>query len=68
MYINMKKVYRYGILLVIGLSLIFYGTIKFVIKDHSQVEPSDQEIIQRARGLGMLGLEDKLLLDAEEDE
>lgn len=68
MYINMKKVYRFGVLLVIGLSMIFYGIIQMVEKDNSAVELSDQEIILRARELGMLGLEDKLLLVEKEDE
>lgn len=68
MYINMKRIYRYGVLLVLGLSMVFYGTIHLVIKDHSAEEPTDQEIIQRARELGMMGLDEKLLQIPEEDE
>ena len=68
MYINMKRIYRYGVLLVLGLSMVFYGTIQLVIKDHSAEEPTDQEIIQKARELGMMGLKEKLLQIPEEDE
>lgn len=68
MYINMKKIYRYGVLLIIGMSFIFYGIIQGLIKDHAYVEPTDQEIIQRARALGMVGLEERILLELESDE
>lgn len=68
MYINMKKIYRYGILMVIGLSLFFYGIIEGVIKDHSMKEPTDAQVIERARELGMVDLREQLLEDFEENE
>lgn len=68
MYINMKKIYRYGVLMVIGLSFIFYGIINAVIVDHSYDEPTDAEIIERAKGLGMIGIEEQMLKDLQEDE
>ncbi len=61
MYINMKRIYRYAMLLVIGLSIFFYGVIEAVIVDHSMKEPSDAEIIERARELGMIGINEYYL-------
>ena len=68
MYINMKKIYRYTTLLIIGLSIFFYGVIDAVIVDHSMKEPSDTEIIERARELGMIGINEYYLEKNSEDE
>lgn len=68
MYINMKKIFRYGVLLMIGLSMMFYGMIELVIKDHSKETPSDAEVIRRARELGMVGIDEKILKEYETDE
>jgi len=68
MYINVKKIYRYFALLVIGLSFFFYGVINIVIEDHSMDQPSDAEIIQRARELGMVGINEIYLEKLEENE
>ncbi|MCH4890525.1 hypothetical protein EZV73_23290 [Acidaminobacter sp. JC074] len=68
MYINMKRIYRYGVLLVIGLSLFFYGLIQMTIEDHSMKEPSDAEIIERARELGMISINEYYLEKDSEDE
>jgi len=64
----MKKIYRYCILLTLGLSAIFYGVIHAVIEDKSTVEPSDAEIIRRARELGMVGLDELYLKDVDDNE
>jgi len=66
MYINMKRIYRYGLLMVVGMSLIFYGMIQMVIEDHSMDQITDEEVIERARGLGMKGLEETLLENKDE--
>ncbi|MBN2793857.1 MAG: hypothetical protein JXR88_00525 [Clostridia bacterium] len=58
MYINMKKIYFLGVMMVIGFSLFFYGVINLVIQDHSKERISDEEIIIRARQLGMIKFEE----------
>jgi len=68
MYINVKKIYRYFALLVIGMSLIFYGIIDMVIEDHSMDVMSDAEIIERARELGMVGINEVYIEKTEETE
>ncbi len=68
MYINIKKIYRYFALLVIGLSLVFYGVIDMVIEDHSMDQISDEEVIERARELGMVGINELYLEKLEENE
>lgn len=68
MYINVKKIYRYFALLIIGLSLVFYGIIDMVIEDHSMDVMSDAEIIERARELGMVGINEVYLENTEETE
>ena len=68
MYINIKKIYRYFALLVIGLSMVFYGVIDMVLEDHSMDQISDQEVIERARELGMVGINELYLEKLEENE
>lgn len=55
-------------MLVVGLSLVFYGVIEAVIEDHSMKQPSDAEIIERARGLGMIGVDEYYLKNTENNE
>lgn len=54
--------------MVIGLSLFFYGIIEAVIEDHSMIQPTDAEIIERAKGLGMIGINEYYLKNTEKDE
>lgn len=68
MYINMKKIYRYFAMLIVGLSLIFYGVIEAVVEDHSMEQPTDAEIIERARELGMIGVDEYYLKNTENNE
>jgi len=68
MYINIKKIYRYFILLAIGLSMFFYGVIQLTIEDKSVVEPTDEEIIERAKELGMISINEIYLEKSKEDE
>lgn len=55
-------------MLVIGLSCFFYGIINVVIEDHSMDQPTNAEIIQRARELGMVGINEVYLEKLEETE
>ncbi|MBM7561834.1 hypothetical protein [Fusibacter tunisiensis] len=58
---NGKKVFAYYVLLIIGLALIFGGIISFY--NHRQTvnfKLSDEEIIERARDLGMIELKEQL--------
>ena len=66
MYINMKKILRYSVLMVIGMSLLFYGIIEWVVQDGVAVELTDAEIVERARELGMVGIEEEILRKLEE--
>lgn len=59
MYLNMKKIYFFGVLMVIGFSIFFYGIINLIIEDHSGETISDEEVIIRARQLGMIKFEEK---------
>jgi hypothetical protein len=68
MYINIKKIYRYFILLAIGLSMFFYGVIQLTIEDKSAVEPTDEEIIERAKELGMISINEIYLEKSKEAE
>lgn len=68
MNINIKKMIRYFMMLLIGFSLVFYGIIEFVIEDHSQKELSDFEIIEKARELGMVGINEQVLKELEKSE
>lgn len=53
MELNFNRLTRYLILLTLGLIMIVYGLFRIGI-DFSQDEMSDQEIMERARGLGMI--------------
>lgn len=58
---NTKKMIRYFILLLIGFSLVFYGVISFY-EDQKKFERSltDEQVIQRAKELGMVELKEKV--------
>ncbi len=68
MSLNLKRMSKYLIMLLIGLSLIFYGMIKIVIEDHSMKEVSDEEVIRRAKELGFVEIKELYLKDLEESE
>gem|GEM_PF-722591 len=64
--VNTKKIMRLLILLVIGLSMMFYGIIGYFAQRLETANTlSDAEIIRRAEELGLTDLREKLL---EEDE
>lgn len=57
---NGKKIFAYYLMLVIGLAMVFGGMISY----YSQINGfrttiSDDEIIERARGLGMIEIKEK---------
>jgi len=59
--INVKKLYVWFVMLIIGLSLMFYGIIQFSVDQKKWAsELTDQEIIARAKALGMVEIKDKL--------
>lgn len=64
----MRKIFRYSVIFIIGMTLFFYGLIDLVIEDHSMKEPTDSEIIERARELGMVGIDEVILEDLENNE
>lgn len=68
MKINVKKIIKYFVMLLFGFSLIFYGVINMVIKDKSAVEITDDEIIRRAKELGLVGIEEYYLEKLEKSE
>lgn len=68
MNINFKAIIKYFTMLLIGFSLLFYGIIGIVIKDHSAETLSDSEVIERARELGMVGINERILEELEKDE
>lgn len=53
-----KKMYVYVIFLIIGLSLIFYGILEMVVQDHAQTELTENQIIEKAKDLGMVEVKD----------
>ncbi|MDH8679821.1 hypothetical protein QE109_16805 [Fusibacter bizertensis] len=58
---NIKKMFTYFVLLIIGLSLMAYGVLSYFQDQqifHSML--SDDEIIERAKGLGMVELKDQI--------
>lgn len=57
---NGKKIFTYYVLLVIGLAMIFGGIISYQSQINGfKSKLSDEEIIERARGLGMVEIKEK---------
>ncbi|HKL41844.1 MAG TPA: hypothetical protein VJ962_04605 [Clostridia bacterium] len=59
MQLNLKKMSIYFIFLILGMSMISFGLMN-IAYDLQNEEMSDQEIIQRAKALGMVELKDQL--------
>lgn len=59
MQLDMKKLIRYGIMLMIGMSLMVYGIIDITISRYAPEPMSDQEIIERAKDLGMVDIKEE---------
>lgn len=64
---NSKKLLTYFIMLIFGISLMFYGVLSYYedLRGFSS-ELSDDEIIMRAKALGMVEVKD-LIKDDEND-
>lgn len=61
-----KKIIASLLLLILGLSLIFYGlTLIYIDNTRFHTKMSDQEIIERAKKLGLIELKDYLNGDFE---
>lgn len=61
----MKKLSRYAVALILGLSLMVFGIIDISVKKYAPAPMSDAEIIERARDLGMVDMKDKWIEDME---
>ncbi len=59
MQVNMNKLIRYCILLLIGMSLSVYGVIDLTVSRYAPKPMSEAEIVERAKELGMVDLKDK---------
>lgn len=55
MNINYKKILKYSIFMFVGIVLILYGSLSLVFDDNNK-QMTDQEVINRARELGMVDL------------
>lgn len=67
MQINMKKMIRYVIAMIIGLSLTVYGVIDLTVAKYGPKPMSDAEIIERAKDLGMVDIKEEWL-ESQENE
>ncbi len=66
---NEKKIYALFLWLMLGIGLIFYGVISYAIDMRTFKAPlTDEEIIERAKGLGMVELKVKLNSDEATDD
>lgn len=64
---NTKRMFIYFILLIIGLSLMAYGVLSYYDDRRTfDMTMSDEEIIQRAKALGLVEVKDKI--SGEKDE
>lgn len=60
--VNIRRLFRYWLLLIVGLSLIFYGIIGYYEnRQMIKLNISDEEIIQRAKELGMIEIKDHII-------
>lgn len=65
MNINYKKISYYFLLLIIGMSFIVFGVINIAI-DRNNIELTDNEIIERAKDLGMVEFKE-IVIDKEKN-
>lgn len=60
--VNLNRLFKYWIVLMIGISLIFYGIIGgYENSRQIHMHISDAEIVERAKALGMIDLKDQLI-------
>lgn len=68
MEINMRKMIRYAIFMVIGMSLTVYGMIDLTVSKYGPKPMSDVEIIERAKDLGMVDIKEAWIESQEDAE
>lgn len=60
--VNIRRLFKYWLLLILGLSLIFYGIIGYYEnRQMIMLNISDAEIIERAKDLGMIEIKDQII-------
>ena len=65
---NTKRIFIYLILLIIGLSLMAYGVLSYYDDRRTFEESlSDEEIIQRAKALGLVEVTEKIKGEKDEN-
>lgn len=65
---NTKRIFIYLILLIIGLSLMAYGVLSYYDDRRAFEESlSDEEIIQRAKALGLVEVTEKIKGEKDEN-
>lgn len=60
-----KRIYKHFLTLLLGVGIFIFGLSSFVVINLSPRQMSDQEIINKAKALGLVEMKD--LLKAEED-
>ncbi len=60
---SIKSMFRYFIFLVIGMSFIVYGIMEIVTTKNVKPELTDEQIIQRAKELGMIEVKEAWILE-----
>ena len=66
MRVDMKKIMRYGILMVIGMSLTVYGLIDITVSKYAPPPMSDEEVVERAKDLGMVDIKEQWIKSQQE--
>lgn len=64
----MKKLIRYGVLLVLGLSFVVYGMVDLAVSRYSPEPLSDAQIIERAKDLGMVDVKEQWIESKDKNE
>ncbi len=65
---NTKRIFIYFLLLIIGLSLMAYGVLSYYDDRHSfEASLSDDEIILRAKALGLVEVTEKIKGEKDEN-
>ncbi len=65
--IDMKKIVRFGLLMIVGMTFMVYGMIDFAVDTYGPEPMSDAEIIERAKDLGMVDIKEEWMETTESD-
>jgi hypothetical protein len=65
--VDMKKIMRYGLVMVVGMTVMVYGMIDIAVETYGPRPMSDAEIIQRAKDLGMVDIKEAWMETTETD-